>query len=257
MKNKFGKIAATLGCLVLACAAYILLAPPPRASAHAALPIPTVPEPQPQGGAVITCASDNGRRNFCAADTRGGVQLVRQRSDAACIFDRTWGFDARNIWVDRGCGGDFQDTYVGPGLPNFPGYAAEGGAYGIYCASDNGQRNFCPTDTSGGVSLARQRSNTLCNYGTSWGYDRRGVWVDRGCRADFRIGGNGWQPPTSPGVTVVTCGSLDNQRNTCKVDGSGGVRLIRQRSAADCIYNHTWGLDPELCLGGSRVPRGF
>ncbi|MBK7600121.1 MAG: DUF3011 domain-containing protein [Acidobacteria bacterium] len=36
-----------------------------------------------------------------------GVQLVRQRSDAACIQGRTWGFDRRRIWVDRGCRADF------------------------------------------------------------------------------------------------------------------------------------------------------
>jgi hypothetical protein len=205
------------------------------------LPIPTVPEPQPQGGAIITCASNNGRRNFCAADTRGGVQLIRQRSDAACIFNRTWGYDARNIWVDRGCRADFQANYVGPGIPTFPGYPPDGGGYNIYCASDNGRRNFCPTDTSGGVSLARQRSDSPCIYRSTWGWDRRGVWVDRGCRADFRMGGNNWQPPTPPRVTIVTCGSQNFQRNNCAVDTRRGVRLVRQRSDSDCIYGRTWG----------------
>src|SRR6516165_7548869 len=34
------------------------------------------------GGRTITCASDDGRRRVCPADTGNGVQLVRQRSDA-------------------------------------------------------------------------------------------------------------------------------------------------------------------------------
>src|SRR5262249_781217 len=55
----------------------------------------------------IYCASDDGRRNYCSADTRGGVRLVRQRSDAACVLNRTWGYDRRGIWVDRGCRADF------------------------------------------------------------------------------------------------------------------------------------------------------
>src|SRR6266511_3076744 len=35
----------------------------------------------PQRGEGVFCASDNGRRNYCGADTRGGVRLWRQRSD--------------------------------------------------------------------------------------------------------------------------------------------------------------------------------
>src|SRR5262249_51845045 len=55
----------------------------------------------------LYCASEDGRRHYCAADTRGGVRLSRQHSDAACIAGRTWGYDRRGIWVDRGCRADF------------------------------------------------------------------------------------------------------------------------------------------------------
>src|SRR5262245_65924838 len=61
----------------------------------------------PQRGDQIYCASDNGRINYCGADTRGGVRLIRQRSDAPCISGRTWGYDRRGIWVDRGCRAEF------------------------------------------------------------------------------------------------------------------------------------------------------
>ena len=33
-------------------------------------------------GQLISCSSDNMRRNYCAADVRAGVQLVKQRSEA-------------------------------------------------------------------------------------------------------------------------------------------------------------------------------
>ena len=56
---------------------------------------------------TIYCASDDMRRHYCAADTRGGVNIARQRSDASCIAGRTWGYDGRGIWVDRGCRADF------------------------------------------------------------------------------------------------------------------------------------------------------
>jgi hypothetical protein len=219
---------------------------PRGAAAKLSSPISAAPAPAPpQGGPVISCNSNDNRRNFCPADTRGGVRLVNQRSNSACVFNQTWGFDSRNVWVDRGCRADFQAGYYGPGIPSFPGYppggGGGGGGYSIYCSSDDGRRNYCPTDTSGGVSLARQRSSTPCIFGSTWGWDRRGVWVDRGCRADFSMGGNNWAPPNRPGVTVVTCSSNDGRRNNCNVNASRGVRLLRQRSDSDCIYKQTWG----------------
>ncbi|MFL6447100.1 MAG: DUF3011 domain-containing protein [Bryobacteraceae bacterium] len=57
---------------------------------------------------TVTCSSDNGRRQYCQADIRGSVRLARQFSRAACRQNETWGFDSRGIWVDRGCGGDFE-----------------------------------------------------------------------------------------------------------------------------------------------------
>src|ERR1700733_1744525 len=172
-------------------------ASPTPAASSAASPNAS-PDPQSQ---IISCSSDNMRRNYCAADVRGGVQLIKQRSDSPCIFNRTWGFiNGRGIWVDRGCRADFAIT-----RPNWGGWD---NGYNIYCASDNGRRNVCPTDTRGGVQLIRQRSGSACDFGRTWGYDRRGIWVDRGCRADFQIGGGGggWKPGGG-GTQVVTCSS--------------------------------------------------
>ena len=209
--------------------------------------------PDPQGGQIISCSSDNMRRNYCAADVRGGVQLVRQRSDSPCIFNRTWGFiNGRGIWVDRGCRADFQIT-----RPNWGGWD---NGYNIYCASDNGGRNVCPTDTRGGVQLVRQRSGSPCDFGRTWGYDRRGIWVDRGCRADFQIGGGGnggggGLLAPGPGTQIITCSSNDGRRNVCPVATHGGVRLVRQRSDSDCVFNSHVGLRSPRRLGRSRLPR--
>jgi hypothetical protein len=57
----------------------------------------------------------------------------------------------------------------------------------IACSSDNGKRHYCEVDTRGGVSMVHQRSDTACEEGYSWDYDRRGIWVDHGCRAEFRL----------------------------------------------------------------------
>jgi hypothetical protein len=70
---------------------------------------------------LITCRSGNGQRVYCEADTTGGVRLTRQISDYPCQQGATWGFDTRGIWVDQGCGAEFdvranagssQDSYV-------------------------------------------------------------------------------------------------------------------------------------------------
>jgi hypothetical protein len=57
----------------------------------------------------------------------------------------------------------------------------------ISCASDDMHRHYCAADTRGGVQLLKQRSDSSCRQGYSWGYDRRGIWVDHGCRADFQV----------------------------------------------------------------------
>lgn len=55
------------------------------------------------------------------------------------------------------------------------------------CESTNGYRQVCEVDTRGGVRLVRQFGGAACREGSSWGFDRRGIWVDRGCRAEFEV----------------------------------------------------------------------
>lgn len=224
-----------VACLGLAFAATCLIAGNHGARADAG----ALPAPQIQ---AIYCASDDMSRHWCNADTRGGVQLIMQKSEAACVFGRTWGFEDRGIWVDRGCRADFQ-----LGVVNWGGWDQ---TYTIYCASDDMGRNFCPTNTGYGVRLARQRSDAECLYGRTWGYNRRGIWVDRGCRADFELGSAGWSGGGQ--VQTVNCSSDDMGLHTCRAETDRGVRLIRQRSDADCMYGSTWGYDDR----GIWVDRG-
>lgn len=62
------------------------------------------------GGQVFRCESNDGRYRECAANTRAGVQLVRQLSRAACIQGRSWGYGRNGIWVSEGCRAEFR-TY--------------------------------------------------------------------------------------------------------------------------------------------------
>jgi DUF3011 family protein len=61
----------------------------------------------------------------------------------------------------------------------------------LTCASNNGRYRYCRADTQNRVQLVRQTSGARCSQGYSWGYDYRGIWVDRGCRAEFVYGKRG------------------------------------------------------------------
>ena len=76
------------------------------------------PGPPPQRPEIITCESHKDHRNYCEADTRGGVTLVRKLSHADCVLGRSWGYDARGIWVEGGCRAEFRVNAYN-GVPNW------------------------------------------------------------------------------------------------------------------------------------------
>jgi len=143
-----------------------------------------------RGEKLMSCSSDDMRRHYCSTDTSGGVRLVQQRSESECRRGYSWGYGADGIWVDRGCRADFEvgrpwrghrwgDQYDRDDRDRGPGVV-------MSCTSDDGRRHYCGVDTWAGVTLIRQRSDSPCRLGETWGYDRQGIWVDRGCRAEFR-----------------------------------------------------------------------
>jgi hypothetical protein len=139
-----------------------------------------------QNGRNVTCASDDMKRHLCRVDTSRGVQMVKQRSGSPCIQGQTWGYDRSGIWVDRGCRADFVlGRPPAPGYGPGPGPGRPPSGVSITCSSNNGQRNYCPANTSRGVRLTNQRSGSPCIQGQTWGFNEKSIWVDRGCRADF------------------------------------------------------------------------
>lgn len=66
----------------------------------------------------------------------------------------------------------------------FPTLAADK----IDCESRHGRYKFCSIDTDGKVELTNEFSRDKCREGRSWGYEDKGVWVDRGCSAQFQVG---------------------------------------------------------------------
>jgi hypothetical protein len=147
---------------------------------------------------TINCASKQGRHEYCRVQTDGYVRLDEQYSDTPCVAGRTWGYDDWGIWVDNGCRAKFivgrRGYYDNPrrrsrdaDRRDYYDQSAPA-ARSLTCASKGERYNYCPADTSGYVRMERQLSDTQCEKWQTWGYDSGGVWVDRGCRAEFTIG---------------------------------------------------------------------
>lgn len=134
---------------------------------------------RPSGSELIRCESNDGDYRRCRLPGPGRVRLVRQLSRAACIEGRSWGSDYGRLWVSDGCRGEFSVAF---------GHGSWGGgdAREFRCESVCGHYTECAADIRRGVELVRQLSRTDCRRGETWGYGRRGVWVDGGCRAVFR-----------------------------------------------------------------------
>ena len=141
-------------------------------------------------GNVLRCDSNDNRTQRCAADTRGGVRMVRQVSKSACVQGRTWGSDRDGIWVSQGCRAEFE---VGRGNGGYGGQYGPGNGhnagYGqtLRCESVDSRQRRCNVNVNRGVQVIRQLSKTRCVQGQNWGWDRSGIWVTGGCRAEFSV----------------------------------------------------------------------
>src|SRR5207253_1173025 len=101
----------------------------------------------------------------------------------------------------------------------------------------------------------------------TWGYDNNGIWVSRGCSADFQLGSNNsgrWGRRRDRGqygsgyssTQTVRCESNSNNnynnRQYCAADARGGAHISRELSNNVCRQGSTWGYDD----GGVWVSNG-
>ncbi|AKC87832.1 DUF3011 domain-containing protein [Pseudoxanthomonas suwonensis] len=129
---------------------------------------------------VIRCESSSGRTRSCAVSLRGApVRLLRQSSVLPCRRDESWGVGRNEVWVSRGCKGEFEIGDRDGGFP--PGQRL------LTCESKDRVRRDCGTTVEHGVVLLHQLSGMPCEEGVSWGWGAERVWVDKGCRAQFGV----------------------------------------------------------------------
>ena len=137
-----------------------------------------------------------GRQSLVADPRRNrGVAVVRiedpKNGTEGYTFDLEWSGSRGGYNTGNGGGGRYPDRDRDRGRDR-DGYSGGGnggsnGGYSVNCASDDGSRRYCNVDTRNGVRLLRQYGEG-CRQGDTWGYDNRGIWVDRGCRGEFQVG---------------------------------------------------------------------
>lgn len=128
-----------------------------------------------------------------------GARLVRQLSASDCDEGRDWGVDRNGLWVDNGCAGYFVEDRGGRRryensrrdndirIDIGGGSRSGGGSGSVVCESQGGARAQCRLPHGVyNVNLEVQLSQTKCRRGDNWDVFGRDLWVDRGCRGQFR-----------------------------------------------------------------------
>lgn len=165
---------------------------------------------------TIQCESEGGRAHYCPTGTTGRVELGKQLSRTRCAEYDTWGSDedGGGIWVRDGCRAIFvvrerrgwgwgrrdrddrwddrdrddrwDDRDDDRDRDRDDDDAARASI--VRCGSEDWAYNHCEVRARRWTSrLVRQHSGTRCVRDSNWGEDRDGIWVDRGCDAEFEI----------------------------------------------------------------------
>jgi hypothetical protein len=142
------------------------------------------------------------------------------------------------------------------------------------CASRNEQRVQCEYRSRAEVTVhvQRQLSDARCALNETWGRLERGVWVDRGCSAEFVLR----QPATAQSYRVpgaagddghgdrpndfeIPCESLRGEWVHCDAPQVHLARFERVAGYEECSANGVWGVDDtgiwvrNQCQGEFRV----
>ena len=190
---------------------------------------------------IIRCRSNDYQYNHCPTREHGPIRLTQQISKSACIEGRTWGYDRRGVWVDQGCDAKFRV------VTRRRDRGSRGNRRGknLVCRSDDFAYNHCRADAIGRgskVRLAKQISKARCIQNKTWGTDKRGIWVDQGCEAEFEILPRR-NDRVAGGKDTLRCSSKNYSYGHCRADTRNGVRLLKKLSKVRCVENETWGTD--------------
>ncbi len=113
----------------------------------------------------------------------------------------------------------------------------------VTCYSDDYRHNYCRVDTNDQVRLSREfSSHNSCRQGDTWGYDRHGIWVDRGCSAEFEVGNSNYHDfnhRNNGGVPGWAVGNFRGQNERDKTAATISISPNGEVTARWNSQNHT------------------
>ena len=199
---------------------------------------------------TVTCGGREDREYRCPADTRNGVTLVQETGSARCIRGYSWDYEASEVWVDHQCAAVFALTSRAPIA--WQEERVPAGAYLISCAAGT-ETEYCVQAPQVSAELVRKTGDARCVEGKSWDVDERGLWLAKGCEADFLVR---QRTVTSQNALatrrLIECSSHAGQRNFCAADVRGGAELRAVLSHTPCQAGESWGSND----GGVWVDHG-
>ncbi len=134
---------------------------------------------------ALRCESQFNKTEQCPIE--GPMRLARQLSVTRCVENQNWGQSRRTLWVTDGCRAEF----VADGYGRWPGRGRgrdrDNEGERLVCESYENKDKECRIRVRHEVRLVKQKSVTTCIEDRNWGWDRCGVWVSDGCRAEFRV----------------------------------------------------------------------
>jgi len=114
--------------------------------------------------------------------------------------------------------------------------------YTVRCASDDHRHRTCRLSEPGYVTVERQVSGAKCVQGRTWDFDRREIWVDGGCEADFRVETHGWSRSGSYSNSYTYSGSSGSSGSSGKSNAAavavGAVAAVAILGALVNNSNH-------------------
>lgn len=135
----------------------------------------------------VRCESHDNKTAQCPI--RGRARMVHQLSLTRCVEGDNWGQARGAVWVTRGCRAEFiaerprRDRW----RDRDRDWDDEEHGRTVICESYNLRENRCDIRAPRRVQLVKQKSTTRCREDHNWGWDRKGIWVSDGCRAEFRV----------------------------------------------------------------------
>lgn len=140
--------------------------------------------PPPSRSYLLRCESTRNQTSECPVDPSATVRVATQRSGAACTEGHSWGRLGGALYVSRGCRADFE---VAPSIRPPAFSRPTNTTYWIICESRDNRRFYCRIGDLDVPRLEKQLGGTSCVEGTTWGTAEGFLWVDDGCRGEFKI----------------------------------------------------------------------